>query len=210
MKDETKAKWRQVGLFSLTVIICAAVFTLASIGVFWQEGGKAQTEKSQSGEPYAPPPPENTTILFLWEEGGGEIVYLDFQQNKILITILPENCDENAALVYGYRDFEAVKANSLLISGLVDRLNGIELKQNGETLRFTGAQVVPFLWSDRENFALKRQVISAIFEKIAISGFSNKDFMFIINNSNTTLSFPDCYGFEERMAALAGNVQIIN
>ena len=162
-----------------------------------------------SGELYTPPPPDNTPIMFLWEEGGGEIVYLDFEQNEIVVTILPQNCDENAALVYGYRDFEAIKANYLLIISLVDRLGGIEVEGSREALRLTGAQNASFVGKS-EDFTAKREVISAIFRKIAISGFSNNDFMFIINNSNTTLSFPDCYGWDERLAEMAKNTRIIN
>ncbi len=199
---------RQIGAFTLTAVLCALAFFLTSLGVLWQEGS-TQTEKNQVSEPYFPPPPQNTPIMFLWEEGGGEIVYLDFEQCEIVVTILPENCDENAALVYGYRDFEAVKANYLLIVSLVDRLGGIEVIKNGEALRLTGAQIASFV-GQGEDFATKREVISAIFQKIAISGFSNNDFMFIINNSNTTLSFPDCYGWDGKIAEMAKNTKIIN
>ncbi len=208
MKTKNGAKWRQIGAFTLTVVLCAVAFFLTSLGVLWQEGS-AQTEKNQVSEPYFPPPPQNTPVMFLWEEGGGEIVYLDFEQCEIVVTILPENCDENTALVYGYRDFEAVKANYLLIISIVDRLGGIEIEENGQALRLTGAQIASFVGKS-ENFTAKRQVISAIFQKIANSGFSNDDFMFIINNSNTTLSFPDCYGWDERIAQMAKNTKIIN
>ncbi len=196
-------------MFFLTAFLCAVAFIITSIGVLWQENS-TQTEKNQVSEPYFPPPPENTPIVFLWEEGGGEIVYLNFEKNEILITILPDDCDENSPLVYGYRDFEAVRATYLLLSGLVDRLGGVEIEENGEILRLTGAQIAPFLGTTSEDFTLKRKVISAIFRKIAILGFSNNDFMFIINNSNTSLSFPDCYGFEERIAEMAKNTVIIN
>ena len=205
MKGKNSAKWRQIGAFTLTAVLCGLAFFLTSLGVLWQEGS-AQTEKNQVSEPYFPPPPQSTPIMFLWEEGGGEIVYLDFEQNEIVVTILPQNCDENAALVYGYRDFEAIKANYLLIISLVDRLGGIEVEGSGEALRLTGAQIASFVGKS-EDFTAKREVISAIFRKIAISGFSNNDFMFIINNSNTTLSFPDCYGWDERLAEMAKNTR---
>ncbi len=208
MKGKRSAKWRQIGAFTLTVVLCAVAFFLTSLGVLWQEGS-TQTEKNQVSEPYFPPPPQNTPVMFLWEEGGGEIVYLDFEQCEIAVTILPENCDENTAPKYGYSDFEAVKANYLLIISVVDRLGGIEIEENGQSLRLTGAQIASFVGKG-EDFTAKRQVISAIFEKIANSGFSNDDFMFIINNSNTTLSFPDCYGWDERIAQMAKNIKIIN
>ena len=166
MKSETRAKWRQIGLFFGAVILCAAVFVLAAVGILWQEGIADNAQKNQSGEVYTPPPPKNTALMFLWEEGGGEIFYLDFEENRIVVTILPQKCDENAALVYGYREFEAVKANYLLISSLIDRLGGVETVINGENLRLTGVQVMDYLSPKSDNFEPKRQIISALFKKI--------------------------------------------
>lgn len=166
-----------------------------------------------SGELYTPPPPDNTPIMFLWEEGGGEIVYLDFKNSRIELILLPKDCDENAALVYGYTNFEAVKANHLLLSGIIDRLGGIELETSDAmsgVLRYTGSQISSLLAANPEDFELKRTVSEKIFEKISSLGFSNKDFMFIINNSNTTLSFPDCYGWEGEIASMAKNLVIMN
>lgn len=210
MKIETKAKWRQIGVFSLAVLVTAATFVLLAVGILWQGSGNKNANKNQSGEIYTPPPPQNTALMFLWAEGGGEIFYLDFADKKITATILPKNCDENAALVYGYHEFEAVKADFLLVSSVIDRLGGIEIETNGEKLRFTGMQVTSYVLSDFDDFSLKRQVILSLFEKIASKGFSNDDFMFIINNSNTTLSFPDCYGWETKIAEMAKNLTIIN
>ncbi len=172
-----------------------------------------RANETQSGETYTPPPPKNTAVMFLWEEGGGEILYLDFEKQRIEVIILPEKCDENAALVYGYTQFEAIKANNLLLAGIVDRIGGIELedKENsGTAFRYTGSQVTALLDASFQDEELKRCVIEKIFKKISSLGFSNKDFTFIINNSNTTLSFPDCYGWSERLPEMAKNVVIMN
>lgn len=210
MKSETKAKWRQICVFFLAVLITAATFILLAVGILWQGSSNENANKNQLGETYTPPPPQNVALMFLWDEGGGDIFYLDFKEKKITATILPKNCDENAALVYGYHEFEAVKADFLLFSSIVDRLGGIDLEIKGENLRFTGIQAATLVLSDFDDFSIKRQVILSLFEKIASRGFSNEDFMFIINNSNTTLSFPDCYGWEIEISEMAKNITIIN
>ena len=140
MKSETKAKWRQICVFFLAVLITAATFILLAGGILWQGSSNENANKNQLGETYTPPPPQNVALMFLWDEGGGDIFYLDFKEKKITATILPKNCDENAALVYGYHEFEAVKADFLLFSSIVDRLGGIDLEIKGENLRFTGIQ----------------------------------------------------------------------
>ena len=214
MKEKTRKNLKSIGGFLFAILFCATAFILLSLLVLagdWPKIGRVN--ESQSGELYSPPPPENTAIVFLWEEGGGDIVYLDFENERIEIILLPQKVDENAALVYGYTQFEAVKANHLLLSGIIDRLGGIELEEStvsGTPLRYTGAQVVALIGSSPEDFELKRRITEKIFEKISSLGFSNKDFMFIINNSNTTISFPDCYGWSERLGNMSENIVIMN
>lgn len=211
MKEEKKKNLKSILGFLASIFFCSIVFVLMAVIVFMGEPTiVGRVNETQSGEPYTPEPPENTPIMFLWEEGGGEIFYLDFKNKKIEVIILPLKCDENAALVYGYTNFEAVKANYLLISGIVDRLGGIEIDLGNGELRYTGSQISSHLASNKEDFPLKRAILEKIFEKISLLGFSNKDFMFIINNSNTTLSFPDCYGFTGYMSEISDNLVIMN
>ena len=211
MKEKNRKNLKSIGGFLAAILFCSVIFVLLSVIVFMGEPTiVGKVNETPSAEPYTPEPPKNTPVMFLWEEGGGEIVYLDFKSKKVELIILPQDCDENAALVYGYTNFEAVKANYLLISGLVDRLGGIEIDLGNGELRYMGAQISSHLAANKENLPLKRNILEKIFEKISLLGFSNKDFMFIINNSNTTLSFPDCYGWEGYIGELSENLVIMN
>ena len=52
--------------------------------------------------------------------------------------------------------------------------------------------------------------IKQIFSKIAQNGFSKKDFLYVIENSETNLTVPDCYYWSDSIEAVCKTVVIVN
>jgi len=92
----------------------------------------------------------------------------------------------------------------------VDILGGIEMSDGEEVLRYTGVQISDMLSRNADSDAISREIILKLVEKIEKTGFQNEDFLYIIENSNTDLTVPDCYYWPEYISAICGNVQIVN
>ena len=93
--------------------------------------------------------------------------------------------------------------------GIIDRIGGIDLTFEEETLRYTGSQVIECLLKDNTN-KVKRQIISQIFEKISKNDFSKDDFVYIIENSKTNLRLIDCIywiGYLKDMSATVNFIE---
>ena len=74
----------------------------------------------------------------------------------------------------------------------------------------TGEQVVDYLTTSSDYYERKRQIIRIIAQKISSTGFSKEDFLYIIENSETSLTVPDCYFWSDYITELCKTVKIIN
>ena len=156
-------------------------------------------DASEQSVPYEQREP-NRGVLFSFPDGVECLVYLDFEYGGI-----------TAVLGYGYDgeypvDF-TVEADFQLAEGLIDRAGGVEIDQNGERLRYTGVQVMELVSVDT-SLELRREIISQVFSGFAQNGISAADFVYIIENSQTTLTVPDCYSWEEEMCSMCGRANV--
>lgn len=153
--------------------------------------------------------PKNTTLLFSFEDGYGLALQLDFQ-NAFIDAVILEKATFVEAEKFGYFIEETVYCDYTFILEFIDTLNGIELNIFGEKLRYTGVQVCNILAVNNKSIKTKRDVLCAVFEKINKNGFSSESLSCIINNTKTSLSAPDCFGWIEHISKMCGSYNIVN
>lgn len=194
-------------LFLKTIIIsiaCCALFV--GIGYFYLDIKTNKPAKVEiKNEPYSFSL-QNAGILFDIE-GEKSFFYLDFSQNCI-VAVTSDFEIENET-VYDYPIDYKVKADYNFLSGLIDRLGGLELSSK-EYLIYTGVQVVEILKEHPKDNFLKKDIIKEILDIISQKGFMGKDFLFITENSETNLTVPKFYYWQDKMSEICKNVIIDN
>lgn len=200
MKDSVK-------IFLKTVIIglmCSAIFI--GSGYLYLENSLKPAESPAESIPYYSTP-ENAGVLFQIC-GNSTLIFLDFE-NKSLKCIFADNIPIDEGKIAGYSIDFTVSGNYELLGGIVDCVGGIELETNDTTFSFTGIQVEELFSTTTNTGAIKKQTIQKIFEKIRENGFKKEDILYIIKNSETDLSVPDCYYWNDYIKELCKNVSFI-
>ena len=186
---------------------------LLFFGVSWGylETTLKKNEASVDTKDYTVPyqsTPDNCGILLQTPLERRWLIYLDFENEQLMI-LQASPLSSDATEHLGYPIDYHINADFELISGLIDRVGGVELKIDGTTLRYTGVQVSDLLCSDDRN-DVKKQVFSAFFENISKNGFSKGDFVYIIDNSETDLTMPVCFDWPKRLEQMCRGVSFVN
>lgn len=167
----------------------------------------AKTDQKDYTVPYENLP-DNTGIVFSLPSGSAVMAYLDFENNCINVVNI-EKYDSSNNMYYGYIADFVVETDYQLIGGIIDRVGGVNIEINGETLRYTGVQVIDLI-SVKYDESIKMQIISQIFEQISKIGFSKEDFVYIIENSNGNLTIVDCIYWLDNIDEICANINIVN
>ena len=136
--------------------------------------------------------PENKGILITFEDTSGLFIYFDFSSLSTYGYVFSQDAAENAEEIPFFKDY-TIKAEKELIFSLCDRLGGIEMrdKQGEESLYFSPALIS---FCEKELSEEERlQLCISFFDKFAKTGLSSEDFMFIIENTQTDLSYSVVY-----------------
>lgn len=191
--------------FGGVCVICCALFV--SGGYFYLRKSFAPAEKNVSSVPYTFPVPENKGIMF---EICGDLtfIYLDFENEKLSVIFPPG--EEYGSEIYGYPIDFSVKSDYSLIGAIVDYAGGIELSDGGTTLRYTGVQIADLLSRTVDAEEEKRKIFPALFKKIAEEGIDSEVFQYVVENSETDITIPDCYNWHLYIEGLCANGAIIN
>lgn len=187
----------------LTVCVCTGIIFVALGYTYLSQSLKPAKVETES-EPYSASVPQNCGIVFESEEEK-TFFYLDFEDEALYVLLsLPSEWEDN---IHGYSVDRSVKGDYSLVADLVDMVDGIDLKTDGEELRYTGVQSVDLL---SQKTVTKREVISAMAEKIAKNGFSKDGFIYIVENSQTDITVPDCYYWSDHIKEMCRNIKIID
>lgn len=184
------------------------VCVLVSAGYFYLERSiKAPADTSAEKVPYYQEAPENIGVLFNIFENK-TLMYFDFTNETTAVVFvdgLP--LSDN---IYGYEVTNQISANYDTLGSVVDIVGGIDLETDGQLLNFTGTQISHLLKTTRSTLDLRREIITQIFEKISSKGFSLEDMLYIIKNSETDLSVPQCYTFIDYLPKTVKNFYFVN
>lgn len=194
---------RQVLLTIFAVMCCAAIFI--GISVLMLRSQSQPIDKSESQVPYAEAEGTPKGLLFNFDEGNSVFLYFNPDENNTMAILLPHDCDETAVANYGYTVFRRIKTDYDMLEEFIDRIGGIEI----DNMRYTGVQITDMLRQSLDK-QLRRNVISGIFNRIAKNSLTSENLVFIIENSNTSFSFPDGYSLLLEIQSLANNLYFVN
>lgn len=152
--------------------------------------------------------PESCGIVFVFPDNSATLVYLDFERENIRLLDI-ETYDSLRPEYYGYTADYTVTTDYDFIEGIIDRVGGIDITENGITTRCMGVQVIDIIAYGRVD-DIKEQILQQIFNKISQNSFSKDDFVYIIENSKTDLSFLDCIDWLDYLKSMSGRVQFVN
>lgn len=201
MKRNTKIFFKTL----VSSLLCLAVFV--SVGYFYLESANKPAETKQESVPYYQIPESRGVML---EIGESRILfYFDFE-GEALSVVFAEEFSEDETVIYGYSADYTIETDYSVLEGIIDTLGGVDLTVGEEALNYTGAQVSEILNTTVDKTFLKRDITEKILSSIAQKGISIDDFVFIIENSETALTVPDCYFWAEYMAVLCKNVRFVN
>lgn len=178
------------------ILICITVFAGSAFLYLRQDKISRQSDTEQSLIPYSSAP-DNVALLF--ELPHGTLLFeLDF--GKALLTV---TADPDTELISG--KYFTVSADERLVAGMIDRVGGIELLTDGELLRFTGHQVTELFGYYTDTEALRNSILEEYLKKAGEVGLSRQDLVYLIENSQTDLTVPDCFYWPEYTAELCQN-----
>ena len=186
-------------------VICCSLFVGG--GYFYLRQNFKEAENKVSSVPYSFSAPENKGIM-LDVCGSLTFLYLDFDEERLKV-IIPSEAEYREE-IFGYPIDFTVKSDYRFVSELIDCADGIELNINDETLRYTGVQVADILSRTVDTTELKRKIIAALLEKIGENGIDGEFFNYLVEDTETDITVPDCYYWEIYISKLCKNGGIIN
>ena len=190
---------------AIIFLLCSILFTGFSYLYIFPLRQKVQNETES--EPYYSPSIENAGIMFDIL-GDKTYFYLNFEDEEISV-IYADNIEYEDE-IFGYPIDYTVSSNFDIIGGIVDGVGGINLQLEGENLAFTGVQVVELLEKTADRAELRRVIVDEIISSISRQGFTREQFLYIIENSETNLTFPKCYYWSEYMKEICKLKRVIN
>ena len=197
---------------SIIIFFKTVFFTLfllmffIGVGYFYLSGHISNVQNEVEKVPYYDYVPQNTGLLFNVLDNK-TLAYLDFENQSLRVCFIEGDISQNN--IYGYEIDYEIEADLSLVSEIVDILGGIDLNINGEALNYTGAQIKEILEKNTDDM-IEKQIIKSIIETVAKNGFHKKDFLVIIENSETNLTVPNCYDWENYIGKLCKNTFFIN
>ncbi len=202
-------KNRTVLKTAFVIFFCFILFFGGSYAYLW--GSLNQNQQAADKKEYKVPYnsiPVNCGILVNAPSDRKWLFYLDFTDTNCTV-ISCDDIKQDTKTHLGYTVDYNVTLDYDTVSGIIDRIGGIELEYEGERLRYTGIQAVDLLYmQDSDDIA--RDIIIAIFGAISKNGFSKSDFVYIIDSGNTDLTVPVCFDWPQYISALCRNFSFAN
>lgn len=197
MKKQIKGILILVGI----VTLCCLIMIGSSYLYLEFSLNSAEADGTDSSIPYAAPLPDSAGLLVTLPEGSEYLVYLNFSEDYISIANTDNiNKDE-------YDNFYKIEAEYRFFANMIDRLGGIELYDSGETLRYTGTQILEKIRESSNNKEFVKEVIRKFFYNVTQVGITKEDFVYLIENTKTDLTVPDCYYWPPYIGKIAKNIR---
>lgn len=198
-------KRRNIISLLLTFIITSGVFLLVGIlllpsQIVTDDPSNTVDEPISNIDYYDP---ENCSILCLYEDGSGSLIYLDFENTQCEIRIYNDHAEEQGEKSK-YNVNYRMNITADFLCRLCDRIGGIQLNEGSGERRYFSTGLRKKL-EEKTDSKGRSEICSAFFEKFAKIGLSSDDFMFIIEETESDLSFPVCYRWISHFKEMASN-----
>ncbi len=190
-------KKQRLKIIFLCGVIAVCLSAFAGLGWIYLVNNKdaANTAESADKMPYSSVP-GSVTVKYVFSDRSSALLYLEFSAGRLTAVI---GADENAGYDYELQPLSGTAA------GFIDRLGGIEIMFDNKILRYTGSQTVKLL---SENAVGKKEIMEAVFNRIASQGITRGQLTFLLQNSKTGLTIPLCYSWPEWLKDLCANADI--
>lgn len=188
-------------------VFCALVL-FCLVGYISVKPKNTQVDLGVEGVPYSENETGNHGVLFTFSEGGSVFINLDFYNQQASFMFFDRQVESIELRRYGYGVEYTFLADYSFLSQLIDRFGGITLKSEG-FVRLTGVQVTDMLSTSLDR-SLKREIATELFSKMASVGIDKKDLIFIIDNTQTEMSFPEGYDLLDSINSILTQVYFIN
>ena len=199
-------KRKQIISVIATILCCMLLFSGISYAFLINKGETESTEKGKSNIPYYPET-ESRGILFTLPDESIMLLFLDFQNDCTRI-IFPDNIKDKKLLLGRFSADYNIQIDYPVLEEIVDRVCGIIISKNNTSYRYTGVQICELLKENNNDYSLKREIAEKTIEQISKNGFSKSDFLYIIENSNTDLTYTDCYNWDLYIKQTCKNVEV--
>lgn len=194
---------------SFVIFLCACVFFAGSYFYLYKnlQNGEKTAGTKKDDVPYYEVP-ENCGLHFLLPAGREVLFFLDFEKEISYIINIFEHTDLKSSYA-GYSFDYCFTVDYTVLSALVDRIGGLDLRSGDETLRFTGIEVCDALCKNSSpEFSF--EVITSFCDRIAQNGFSGEDFVYLIENTETKLTVPICLYWQDYIKDMFSNAVFVN
>ncbi|MBR4910345.1 MAG: hypothetical protein IKZ47_03360 [Clostridia bacterium] len=188
----------------LVFLFCTAVFF--GSGYYYLtyslKNGQKTVEEKQENIPYYDPP-ENCRLDFIVQNGDKLTILLDFYE-EIAYIVYINNFNDSLGEYTNYPESYDFNIDFDLFSAIVDRLGGVDIETDDGTFRFTGVQVCDIMAGSQDT-EIRREVIRDIVKRVSNRGFSEDDFVCLIENSGSALSLPTCIHWQKYLKSIFKN-----
>lgn len=144
--------------------------------------------------------PDNFTVSFKICEDS-LLFNFDFDNESVNIAFL-----ENENANYGYNIDYTVQCDYETVGYFVDIVGGIDI----ENTRYTGVDITELLEYSTVDFLKRKEITEKIMLGISKNGLTQKDMIYLIENSKTNLKFNECFLWTEYIPELCGFIRFIN
>ena len=147
----------------------------------------------------------SATLLFLFDDSSGVLLHLDFNSFLTNCYIFDEKAEENADAL-PYDTLYTLTADKGFLPRLADRLGGLEIEEeNGSKSLYFSPALTEFCEKGL-NEEKRLALALSFFDKIAKTGLSSEDFMFIIEETENNLSYSVCYDWISHIKVMFSNI----
>lgn len=188
---------------------CIVLFFAVAVGVLTPHTDRTGGDNSESVPYYNTELPDSRGFLFNFYGGGAVFINFDFYSEKTAVIVFDDNAKESEILQYGYTADTVLQADYTFLAEFIDLYGGLELKVGEETGRYTGVQITDML-SRNTGKTLKKQIIGGVLDKILKNGFTKEQLLFIIENTETDLNYPDGYVLIDNLQYPLKNIYYVN
>ena len=200
-------KKRTKGLLTafVSALLSFAVMLTAAYVYMSADRAKKSVGSTESRVPYKQKQ-ESKGVMFLLPDGTGCLFHLDFE-NESVTAVLTETADPYADDLGGYGIDFTVELSFDTAEGIIDRAGGVNLEEDGQMLRFTGFQVIQLI-SQGAGMDLRREIVCEVLSGFAKNSITAGDLVYIIENSQTDLTVPECYGWHQDLPQMFENATV--
>ncbi len=194
----------------LLTCVCLAVVLFGVFGISVGISISPTNEAPQNIPYYNSEAPEEYGLLVNFDLGSSVFFGFDLNAEKTSVILLPNAATVNDVMAFGYEVNDVSNASYDFLAKLIDRFGGIELNSLTDgRLKYTGVQITEML-SQTNDAEFRCRVIERLFENIKQQGINSDDMLFLIENTETTLNYPNSYYLPETVEKAINNIIFIN